>query len=72
MTIQRAIVFPQDPRRWRFVAADGREQTGFATALQAGQAAERAGYSPHIYTGIANAEQAVRALRERTNDDEDL
>ena len=62
MTIQRAIVLPQDTTRWRFVTADGREEGEFVTAAQAGRAAERAGYSPLVYQSIANGQQAVAAM----------
>ena len=62
MSIQRAIVLPQDTTRWRFVTADGREDGEFVSASQAGRAAERAGYSPLVYQSIANGKEAVKRM----------
>ena len=62
MTIQRAIVFPASPTRWRFVTADGRDEGEFVSASQAGRAAERAGYSPLVYQSIATGKEAVKRM----------
>ena len=66
MTPLRAIVHPDSSgphARWQYTTADGSTLTGFHTPEGAATAAERAGYSPHIYRGVAAGRKAVAELQ---------
>ena len=67
--IARAVVYPDGYMRWGWAAVDYQTTGQYPTAQAAAQAAEEAGYSPHIYHQTGSARHALAELRSQDGEE---